>query len=391
MKTILQEELIRIHEIMGVNSKLMVEAAGGPGPIARLFEKIGVRSESEFNDLRNKIYRDTASDEEKILFNAADDVYFNTGASKKFEEILEENSDEILEILMKNPDFIQLGRKVWLDLNPSFEKVYNQIENVVNIEKFTPKDLDKWLVSKQSVISDLDVPKLVQQDMLQTVYKKYEKELPKIEKRFVDLLNGINLEISEFSEYIRKTESYFKFSPAEQLKFDDNLKKVKALLNDKLTKDNPKLEENLKLLVKQYQALDKNDIQKIANFAGKKWATFSTTKKAVIALIIIICFPSSLGYLTGYGLGFLNVGKAKEEIKKGMSDASNNTPTVTPTPTPIPTPIPTEEEFKLWWDGNRYADYDTNSFTVNDLNVTVKVGEQVYSYTKQSNNTFIQL
>jgi hypothetical protein len=387
MKTILIEELKRIHEIMGTSSKLIVEDAGGPGPIARFFEKLGVKSESEFQDLRKKLFNGQATDEERLLYNTTEDIMYNTG--KSFEEVLQNNSDEILETLMKNPDFIQLGRKVWMDLNPSFEKVYNQIENIPNIEKFTPENLDKWLTDKQKTIYDLDVPELVKKDMLQTLSEKYKKELPKIEQRFVDLVNDIKLQISEFSDYIKTTESYFKLSPAEKIKFDDNLKKVKDLLNLKITKDNPKLEEELKLLVKQYQALDKNAIQKLAKLGGDKWATYSTTKKAVIALILIVTFPS-LSYLAGYGLGILDLKKAKEEIEKGMSDASGTSPTTPTTPTTEPTtPTTTEPEFKTWWDGKGYADYDTGSFTVDGLNVTVKVdGEAFGPYTKQTDNTF---
>jgi hypothetical protein len=55
------------------------------------------------------------------------------------------------------------------------------------------------------------------------------------------------------------------------------------------------------------------------------------------------------------------------------------------------TATPTEDEFKKWWDGKEYADYDTGSFTVDGLNVTVKSGGTTYSYTKQPDNSFIQL
>ncbi len=314
MKPVLLEELKRIHEIMGSNPKIIMEAAGGPGPIAKFFEKLGVRSESEFDDLRRKVMNGNATEEEIYAFRAADDVMFN--AQKTFDEVIEQNSDEIYEILMKNQDFLKLGKQVWLELNPTFEKVYNQIKNIPNIEKYSPDNLQTWKENKLKTVDGMELPEFVKQDLKSEIESKYKQELPRVNNQFNKLVSDINLTISEFSDYIVSTKSYFDLTPAEKVKFNENLKKAKKLLNSKITKDNPKVEEDLRLLVKQYQALDKNAIQKLTKLGGEKWSTYSTTKKAIIAVVLILAFPSLAGYL-GYAYGYLDLGKATESFQQG--------------------------------------------------------------------------
>lgn len=321
MKPVLLEELKRIHEIMGSNPKIIIEAAGGPGPIARFFEKLGVRSESEFNDLRSKVMGGNATEEEIYAFRAADEVMFN--AQKTFDEVIEQNSDEIYEMLMRNENFIRLGKQVWLELNPTFEKVYKQIENIPNIEKYSPDNLQTWKENKLKAIDGMELPNFVKQDLKSEIETKYKKELPRVKTQLDKLLNDINIEISEFSDYIVSTKSYFDLSPAEKVKFDENLKKAKKLLNNKITKENPKVEEDLRLLVKQYQSLDKNAIQKLAKFGGEKWSTYSKTTKAVIAVGLILVFPSLAGYL-GYAYGYLDLGKASESFKQGKESGEKS-------------------------------------------------------------------
>lgn len=323
MKPVLLEELKRIHEIMGSNPKIIMEAAGGPGPIAKFFEKLGVRSESEFDDLRRKVMNGNATEEEIYAFRAADDVMFN--AQKTFDEVIEQNSDEIYEILMKNQDFLKLGRQVWLELNPTFEKVYNQIENIPNIERFTPDNLTGWKSRTLNTIEDLDLPEFVKQDLKSSVEDKFRKELPTVQKRLTDLLNSIKSEINELKTYVESTPDYLKLNNAQKVQFQDNYKRAKKLLDD-LTIDDPQLEQKLKTLVNQFKSADPSYVSKVQSFLGDKYKKMTKTQIAIAAAVL--CFTSLIPG-SQYGCGWLVQTifekTGADEFKKGRESAKEDT------------------------------------------------------------------
>jgi len=388
MKEVLFEEIKRIQEIMGGGPNLISEAAGGPGPIARFFEKLGVRSEDDFNELRRRVLNGSAEEEEIYAFRAVDDVMYNT--QRTFDEVIEQNADEVYDILMKNDNFLQLGKKVWMDLNPTFGKVYNQVEVIPNIDKFTPGNLTKWKSSTMETIDSLDLPDFIKKDLNNAIEDKYRRELPAVQKRLSDLLNSIKSEVNELKNYIETTPNYFKLNKAQKEEFQSKFERAKKLLDD-LSVDDEQVEQKLKTLVKQFNAAEPSFVAKVGDFLGQKWNKLSTLKKA--AVVAIICFTDLLPGLS-YGCGWLTQtifgSFGTEGFKEGRKSAEGDEKTDGKTETE--TEKTTEESFETWigkktseGGGGGYSKEDySNKTDNNDGSVTVTIGDK--NYTAQKGN-----
>ena len=355
-------EVHRIKELMSLvenSNGTILESVNSSGPIEKLFEKIGIKSESEFVALENKVATGAATMEEKEGYELMKNTLNRTG--KTVDEILSNPAayraqieDELDKIIKTNPEFGKKMLNTFLEINPAINDMLTRIDTEIIFREgqVSVVNTTKKIEALKKQIEKLTIP-----DYLKSLLNnKLDSNLQEIESRVAAELQRITSEVTQmidkfstlFLDDWENMSKVYNLKPTEKIDFDDALKSAEEL-TEKVIKSvgkNSNAFEEMKKLKADFEAVTPDAWFKIFDKLGKagRWLKTNWKKIGKIGLGGIASAAAIAILLCGISTTICNVIKGTFGLFGTGAKRLVGLEDVTPSDTPPPPPPPPAAE-----------------------------------------------
>jgi hypothetical protein len=354
-------EVVRIKQLMSLleNSSMIISESSGT-PIEKLLEKLGIRAESDFTALEQKVAANSATEEEVQAYNLMKKTMDRLG--KTADDILQNPSaysaqleDEFEKIIKSSPAFGEKMLNTFLEVNPQIKDMILKIDTEIVFKEgqVTTVNTIKKINLLKKQIDTLDIP----QYLKTMLNNKLDKQLDEIETQVEKVLEQKTIEANKFIDEIElkfaddweTMKKVYNLGDTQKEKFNQALQRSKEIM-DGIIKDigkNNDTYEAFKNFKKQLEALDPTVWFKAKQKLGQAWDWISKKLKGKWTLAGISGFVVILSALCGMSdtickvlrgiFGGIIEGGGK--LFKGVPE----TPASPETPAPPAPPAPSDE------------------------------------------------
>ncbi len=354
-------EVYRIKELMSIpkgSGNPIFEAVNSSGPIEKLFEKLGIKAESDFVALEQKVATNSATVEEKEGYELMKKTMDRTG--KGVDEILSNPAayraqieDELNKIIKNNPEFGKKMLNLFLEINPAIKDMLTRIDTEIIFKEGQVSIVNtvKKIDALKKQIEKLTIP-----DYLKTLLNnKLDSNLEEIRGKVTMALERITNEVNAMADMFEtkllddweNMSKVYNLKPAEQVDFKTAINDAKELTKkviESVGKDS-EVFEKMKILKEKINNVSPSEWFKIRQNLGKagKWLQENWKKIGGWSLSGIATTGLIFLFVCGISMTMCNmIKKTFGFFITGYKNLTSSSDTPTPPAPPAP-PAPSVE------------------------------------------------